>query len=163
MKPENGMQVIYTLFQCTCIDVKLVFLIIWGNKSFLWAHWYPCFGLLVTSPLGFKARVGMLHVPRDLHLVPQLLTSWWSEWQLSHSLPHTCKQALVGLKTGNYHATANSVRPGRQISTCWVMPARLDVKLYLPNIIILKFNYFSCEGIAITDRNCNYLKVVPKI
>ena len=25
---------------------------------FLWGHWYPCFGLLVTSPLGFKARVG---------------------------------------------------------------------------------------------------------
>ena len=21
-------------------------------------HWYPCFGFLVTSPLGFKARVG---------------------------------------------------------------------------------------------------------
>ena len=23
-------------------------------------HWYPCFGLLVTSPLGFKGRVGSL-------------------------------------------------------------------------------------------------------
>ena len=23
-----------------------------------WDHWYPCFGFLVTSPLGFKARVG---------------------------------------------------------------------------------------------------------
>ena len=22
-----------------------------------WGHWYPCFGFLVTSPLGFKARV----------------------------------------------------------------------------------------------------------
>ena len=22
---------------------------------FLWGHWYPCYGLLVTSPLGFKA------------------------------------------------------------------------------------------------------------
>ena len=34
-------------------------------KSFLtdtrvlfWGHWYPCFGFLVTSPLGFKAKVG---------------------------------------------------------------------------------------------------------
>ena len=26
--------------------------------SFFWGHWYPCFGFLVTSPLGFKARVG---------------------------------------------------------------------------------------------------------
>ena len=29
-----------------------------GHESFLWGHWYPYFGLLVTSPLGFKARVG---------------------------------------------------------------------------------------------------------
>ena len=26
--------------------------------SFFGAHWYPCFGFLVMSPLGFKARVG---------------------------------------------------------------------------------------------------------
>ena len=59
-------------------------------------HWYPCFGLLVTSPLGFKARVGSalfelsggvhvtLHVPWDSPLVWHLLTSWWPAWQLSH-------------------------------------------------------------------------------
>ena len=27
------------------------------HKSFLWGHWYPCFGFLVTSALGFKARM----------------------------------------------------------------------------------------------------------
>ena len=26
--------------------------------SFFFGHWYPCFGFLVTCPLGFKARVG---------------------------------------------------------------------------------------------------------
>ena len=26
----------------------------WGGGG----HWYPCFGFLVMSPLGFKARVG---------------------------------------------------------------------------------------------------------
>ena len=26
--------------------------------SLFWGHWYPCFGFLVTSSLGFKARVG---------------------------------------------------------------------------------------------------------
>ena len=31
-----------------------------GHKSFLWGHWYPCFGLLVISALGFKARVDPL-------------------------------------------------------------------------------------------------------
>ena len=26
----------------------------------MWGHSYPCFGLLVMSPLGFKVRVGSL-------------------------------------------------------------------------------------------------------
>ena len=28
--------------------------------ALLWHHWYPCFEFLVTSPLGFKPRVGSL-------------------------------------------------------------------------------------------------------
>ena len=28
-----------------------------GHESFWWGHWYPYFGLLETSPLGFKARM----------------------------------------------------------------------------------------------------------
>ena len=31
-----------------------------GHKFFLWGHWYPCFGLLVTSALSFKAGVDVL-------------------------------------------------------------------------------------------------------
>ena len=31
-----------------------------GHKSFSWGHWYSCFRLLVTSALGFKARVDFL-------------------------------------------------------------------------------------------------------
>ena len=66
-----------------------------GHESFLWGHWYPCFKLLVMSPLGFKARVGSalfelsegvcvtLHVPWDSPLVQHLPTSWWPAWQLS--------------------------------------------------------------------------------
>ena len=30
------------------------------DMSFLWGHWYPYFGLLVISALGFKAMVGSL-------------------------------------------------------------------------------------------------------
>ena len=48
--------------------------------SFFWGHWYPCFGFLVTSPLGFKARVGsalfaifaeanVMYIPQDSPLV----------------------------------------------------------------------------------------------
>ena len=39
----------------------------WRTKRFhdslkkkLWGHWYPCFGLLMMSPLGFKVRMGSL-------------------------------------------------------------------------------------------------------
>ena len=57
------------------------------------------------SPLGFKARVctlictwqrHMLHIPQDSPLVQQMTNFWWPAWQLSHSLPWTCKQALMG-------------------------------------------------------------------
>ena len=48
-----------------------------------WGHWYPCFGFLVTSPLGFKAKVGtiyivevnVMYVPQDPPLVLHLPTS----------------------------------------------------------------------------------------
>ena len=31
---------------------------LWWTQVLFWDHWYPCIGFLVTSPLGFKARVG---------------------------------------------------------------------------------------------------------
>ena len=40
--------------------IQFLFLIFGGLKLFLWVHWYSYFGLLVTSPLGFKARVAAL-------------------------------------------------------------------------------------------------------
>ena len=72
-------------------------------KSFWWTHvlfgghWYPCFGFLVTSPLGFKARVGsalfaifveanVMYIPQDSPLVLHLLASW--QPVCSQSLPH---------------------------------------------------------------------------
>ena len=67
-------------------------------------HWYPCFGFLVTSPLGFKARVGCLiriaeanvmYVPRDPPLVLHLLTSWRPA--RSQSCPHILLPAEVRL------------------------------------------------------------------
>ena len=83
-----------------------------GHESFLWGHWYPCFGLLVTSPLGFKAKVGSalfalgggvqvtLHIPWDSPLVLHLLTSGQPAWLLSWSLPHTCGGS-GGSRTGD--------------------------------------------------------------
>ena len=49
-----------------------------GHEYFLWVNWYPCFGLLVMTPLCFKARVGSalftlgrgVRVTRSLRLTP---------------------------------------------------------------------------------------------
>ena len=40
----------------------------WTHVHF-WGHWYPCFRLLVMSPLGFKARVGsaLFELCRGVH------------------------------------------------------------------------------------------------
>ena len=68
-----------------------------GQMSFFGGHWYPCFGFLVTSPLGFKARVGsalfaifaeanVTYIPQDSPLVLHLPTSWQPvhSWSLPH-------------------------------------------------------------------------------
>ena len=46
-----------------------------GHKFFLWGHWYPCFRLLVTSTLGFKARVdpSLARVLACMQWIPQIL------------------------------------------------------------------------------------------
>ena len=79
------------------------------QKSFWWGHWYPCSGLLVT----FIWVGSLIHAWQkcmccyvcyvcawDSPLVQHLLTSWWPAWQLSHFLPCTCEQTLVGFETG---------------------------------------------------------------
>ena len=37
---------------------KSIFLTFLADTCPFWGPWYPCFGFLVISPLGFKARVG---------------------------------------------------------------------------------------------------------
>ena len=39
-------------------DVNFFKVFFLSDTFTFWGHWYPCFGILVTSPLGFKARVG---------------------------------------------------------------------------------------------------------
>ena len=84
---------------CIIALFQTLLFIFGGHESFLWGHWYPYFGLLVTPALGFKARVGsalfelrgaiciMLHIPWNSPLVRHLPTSWrlawWPAWQPS--------------------------------------------------------------------------------
>ena len=70
----------------------------WTHIHF-WGHWYPCFGLLVTSPVGLKARVGSLiwtlrrhmwYTFLEIHLLCNTSASVYgqhSSWSLS---PHAC-------------------------------------------------------------------------
>ena len=60
-------------------------------------HWYPCFGLLIMSPLGFKALFMLCtgtRVTRSMRFTCG--TTSRPAWQPSLSLPHSCEQALVG-------------------------------------------------------------------
>ena len=107
-----------------------------GHKSLLWGHWYPYFGLLVTSPLGFKARVGSalfelsggirvtLHIPWDSPLVRHLPTSWRPAWQLS-CLFHIPARHWWDSKLG---AIMSPLMVWDQADTTdWAIPARLHV------------------------------------
>ena len=63
--------ILYILKCMRCISGSFFFLIFWGdNVTILWRHWY-CFGLQLTSPMGFKARV-------DEPLPARSVTcTWW--------------------------------------------------------------------------------------
>ena len=96
-------------FLLVSFSLLFFFKIFGGHEYFLWGHWYPCFGLLVMSPLGFKARVGsliwawwrhMCYMFPEIHLWWQhLLTSWQPAWQPSH-LFHIPERHWWDLKPG---------------------------------------------------------------
>ena len=64
----------------------------WRTIVLLWGHWHPCFGILVMSPLGFKARVdsalfalsgGVCYTFPEIHL-------WY------YTLPTSCRPLCPG-------------------------------------------------------------------
>ena len=83
------------LFTCNKVQPNMSSLFCWTHVHF-WGHWYPCFGLLVMSPLGFKARVGSLirtwqrctwYTFLETHLwcnTYQPLSDQHGSWSLSH-------------------------------------------------------------------------------
>ena len=90
----NHYTTIYKPFKSECANVRngswclskhakhfLILKFGW-HKSFWWGHWYSCFRLLVTSPLGFKATVGS-----HIH-------TWWRQPHYTlpviHLLCYTC-------------------------------------------------------------------------
>ena len=124
-----------------------------GHESFLWGHWYPSFGLLVTSPLGFKARVGSalfalgggvrvtLHVPWDSPLVLHLLTSWWPAWLPSRSLPHTC-EGIGGTRSGDLSLHERTLNRLSYASSACCLNLNNCVFPILWIIHLVKFSYY---------------------
>ena len=96
----------------------------------LWGHWYPCFGLLVTSPLGFKARVGsalfeLCGGVRDIDLRSLRFTSGATHLPVYNAsiaasrLPHMRISAEVGCRDLNRRP------PARQSDALPTRPRRL--------------------------------------
>ena len=53
----------------TWFSSLFIFFYNFKGQSFLWGYWYPCFGLLMTSPLEFQSQSGQPY--------SHLMTSWW--------------------------------------------------------------------------------------
>ena len=55
-----------TIYKKVVVFFIYFFKVFGRHMSFFWSHWYPCFGFLVTSPLGFIARVeeaNVMYIP----------------------------------------------------------------------------------------------------
>ena len=76
------------------------FKMFWRTIVLLWGHWHPCFGFLVTSSLGFKARVGsaLFALSGGVHYMLPDIHFWCytcqplGGWQRRRSLPHMHQQ-----------------------------------------------------------------------
>ena len=137
-----------------------------GHESFLWGHWYPCFGLLVTSPLGFKVRVSSLICPWQRHMCytfPEIHLWCDTCWPLgsqhgSLSISSTYLWDIGGTRNWELscHHSLCEIRQARR-STDWAIPARPKGQTL--------FHYFSIftrqPGIFHTWK-CNFPYFTPK-
>ena len=119
----------------TCLKNKSVFccfLIFIRHKSFLWDHCYPCFGLLVRSPLGFKAGVGSLSHDWQRHtcyMYPEfhLWCNTYGNWAILLRVPasrHWCGSKKWDLSC-QHCLTVWDQADGLPTELCWLG--------YLPN------------------------------
>ena len=121
-----------------------------GHMSFLWAHWYPCFGLLVMSALHFKATVDSPAcflacalflrftsgvTPADILMASMAAEPLWP----TYLQPSDVSSSIGGIEVGAMARTyglgqvSNSLPTVRQHSALnhLTIPARLLMKLVL--------------------------------
>ena len=112
----------YAIMKDLCLFVeKCIFL-----NTYLSArgHWYPCFGLLVMSALGFKVMVDLACILSCLHATPQI-----------HLWCNTCRplDGQYGGLSRSLHASAEVGRRGSNGgSFChfWIGPFGLKFKTF---------------------------------
>ena len=101
-----------------------------GHKSFLWGHWYICFGLLVASSLCFKAWVGSLIHAWQRHtcyMFPEIHLWCWTDSQASTPLAmlilslHGTVRIKVILPNGNASTDAETL-PEQTLSVLHLNP-----------------------------------------
>ena len=153
--------------------------------SFLGGHWYPCFGFLGMSPLGFKARVGsalfaisaevnVMHIPQDSTLVLHLLTSWRPvrSWSLPHM--HVQRWDLAQIRTYNrtnrrrtrYHCASDPagcrLKSKRQLFRKWNV---CNFAVLTPAHTLRIIHYYCCLFVNIQPffgtEVCILLKYLP--
>ena len=143
----------------------------WRTHVLFWGHWYPCFGFLVMSPLGFKARVGSalfaiffcrgecnVHSPRftsgatlaDLLAAgAQLVTS-----------PHACAEVGLGSDSNvQPHEQKTNALPLCQRPGSWKQYLCDQYKYQFFYIIITSYQLFTNFSL----KRRIYLKIAQKI
>ena len=132
-------------------STTFIFLVFGGHESFLWGHWYPCFGLLMTSPLGFKGRVDpslvcfVTCVPWNPEIHLWIKTFWLYRGQhgsQSHSLHGTCSRGrLPGFnwetsRTVSGHAVHSATATGFYSTTLyWNKCVKMGMKWHLVKFV----------------------------
>ena len=124
-----------------------------------WGHWYPCFGFLVTSPVGFKVRVGFtlftfcggkcnVHSLRSTSVA--ILTNLLAAGAQTVTSSHAC--AEVGL--GSY---SNGQSPGQKTNVLplCLRPGKIAIVIFLKLIWMRSFRVRpgSTTGFTIPHRS----------
>ena len=131
--------------------------------SFLWGHWYPCFGLLVTSALGFKARVDSLAcflacmlflrftsgaIPADLLTASMAAEPLWPTYLQPSDVSTSIGGVEVGAAARTYGLGQGSnprpTVPQHSALNNSTIPARLLIPWPLSRLLVSGGKYLDC-------------------
>ena len=141
-------------------------------------YWYPCFGFLVTYPLGFKARLGsdlftfakahVMYIPWDPPLVLHVLTSWQPALQPVTS-PHACAEVGCGSDSNGQsprqktNALPLCQRPG--LLSPWILISKVNIRSYMMRDSTLTVFMVSGPGCPVEVDgcwDCSVVLIIPR-